>query len=339
MKSILELINELPEFKWDYYFGIDSSRTIGNPFALKNYHGTFIRNYFKRGGKTDVFKTSGIKISQIRYPNHINSVFFLGILLYNKTSFNKLYKLEKNEPGYRTFPFIWFLIALFHDNAYDIELSNLFKDIASLDELLRHYKIDNFLFDVRGASKCNSLMDSRKDYFNFRLKEMHKVDHGLLGGILLYDRLLKIRREAKKYHEDDLYWGEELEGQYQIAAEAISIHNIWLPNSKATEDLYENYNLNNLINFRKVRFKDFPLFYILGIIDTIEPIKTYQSDEDDQYILDNILLKFKQKSLTFYHRPGSRLDFSKLKQKTKYFEGWLDVDVKMNTDHFELIFK
>ena len=88
MSKIIDLIKELPISKWDYYQGINNSELISNPFTSIQTHNDFIKKYFIRGGKIELLKTSDIKINNLRLPNHINSVFFLGILIYNKTGFS-----------------------------------------------------------------------------------------------------------------------------------------------------------------------------------------------------------------------------------------------------------
>ena len=98
MKTILEHITELPRNTWDYYLGIDSNNKLKNPFSENITHRNFIRQYFKRGGKTKVLKDIGVNIDKLRYPNHINSVFFLGLLVYNNTDMNQKYVLGKNIP-------------------------------------------------------------------------------------------------------------------------------------------------------------------------------------------------------------------------------------------------
>jgi len=86
MKTILEHIKDLPRSEWDYYYDINKLNELQNPFLDNNIpHADFIFQYFKRGGKVQVFDTIGNDFSEIRYPNHINSVFFIGLLIYYNT--------------------------------------------------------------------------------------------------------------------------------------------------------------------------------------------------------------------------------------------------------------
>lgn len=339
MKSIIELIKEMPIEQWSYYYGLHGDFDSRKPFADYEDYSQFIKNYFIKGGKVAVFDSCGINTDELRLPNHICSVFFLGLILYYNTSLHKKYRLENNDPGYSAFPFIWFLIALFHDNAYQMEDENVLKDIATIDDLKRHFSVEHFLLDKK-FSKCEDLIKSRSKYFTYRKNEWKVVDHGILGGILLYDRLVKIRREKKLHNEDNLFWGKKLENQYKLAANAISLHNIWLPSTADKKVLYEKYELNELIEFKKVCFKDFPLFYILGIVDTIEPLKTYRaSGHSDSYILSNLQMETAKNSILISCNKDSDLDFRDLLSKLDYFEGWLDIEIKKSENSFELKFK
>lgn len=337
MQNLFDLIKETPICQWHYYFGIDNNLEAKKPFVDNSNYSDFILNYFKKGGKVRIFETSGIEPTDLRLPNHICSVFFLGVLLYYKTSFHKKYKLGNNEPGYSSYPFIWFLIALFHDNAYQMESENALANISSLDDLEKHFSIEHHLLDKK-FPKCTELIQSRKSYFLFRLQQWKLIDHGILGGLLLFDRLVKIRREKKLANEDNLFWGKSLEYQYKLAANAISIHNIWLPTIE-TQENYKKFGLDNLINFKPVKFRDFPFFYILGIVDTIEPLKTYQADGfSDKYILENLSFDFRKSSLVVSNNINSKLDFNKLIAKTIYFENWLDIGISTSENSFELTF-
>jgi hypothetical protein len=334
MKNLYQYIDELKSYEWQYYIGINNSIETKKPFVDHSDYSSFILNYFRKGGKVKIFELCNINLNQIRLPNHICSVFFLGIILYNKTEFSKKYQLPKSDAEYATFPFIWFLIALFHDNAYHMEDENQLQDVSSISQLINKFNIKHSLFD-RKFSKCNNLLNSRNNYFLFRKLDRNVVDHGILGGLLLFDRLVKIRREKKKIDEDTLFWGRKLENQYKIAANAISIHNIWLQ----PPEICRQHKLEELIDFKPIKFKEFPMFYILGIIDTIEPLKTYQDDNvSDIDILKSLEMEFGKCFLRVRESKNSKIDFKKLIDKTKNFKNWLDVDVKSGITEFELIF-
>lgn len=336
MKTILQHIKDLHRSEWDYYYGINENKELQNPFLDENLsHTDFIFHFFKRGEKVKVFNTIGSDFTKIRYPNHINSVFFLGLLVYSKTGLKEKFKLGNNAPGYQTFPFMWFLISLYHDNAYHIEKDHeLIKNNQNLTQLCLNFKIKHNLFKNKLHVGSSTLMNCCENYFKYRIEKSNLIDHGIFGGLLLYDRLLKIRRKKAVAHEGSLFWGEALEDQYKLAASAIATHNIWMP-KKNQYELYSNYGLNDLINFTPLKFNDFNFLYLLGIIDTIDPIKTFIDDDiNEKYIFENLKMEFKKSSIVFSVVENSRLDFQKLVEKCNSYVGWLDV--KVNFDHIRL---
>lgn len=339
MQTLLEAISALPQEQWDYYLSIDEDTKIENPFlSASSNHIKFIEDYFRRGGKVDLFEKSAIQVNDLRLPNHINSVFFLGILFFYQTNLHTKYDRGTNPLGYKNFPFIWFLIALFHDNAYAMEGIDKLTDIQTLEDLKAHFNIDHDLFAAKFGLKCSHLLRSRKNYFNYRKKHFKVVDHGLLGGILLYDKLIKVRRAKKKQNEDTLFWGRRLEYQYKQAADAISLHNIFIV-QKGKENLYKSYELQDLINCPEVRLSDFPLFYMLGIIDTLEPLKAFgKSGQSDAYILDNLLIQFEPWSVQISLKAGANLDFQMLIAQAANFPGWLQVKMEMASSSLKIVF-
>ena len=339
MIDLFTAYSNLPVNQWDYYYDINDQIQIPFPFTgFPSAHNDFIREYFRRGGKAEAMESVDLSFDNLRLPNHINSVFFLGILMYNNTSMHRKYKLENNAPGYKSFPFIWFLIALFHDNAYELEDKKKLVDISSIELLRKHFQIDELLHDKVISSRYHALLDSRENYFLYRKNVFGVVDHGILGGILLYDRLVKIRAQKKKENKDNKFWGIKLVNQYLKAANAISLHNVWMPTAD-TEKIYEENNLGMLIGIPKVKFFDFPLFYILAIIDTIEPIKIYKGlHQPDIKILSEINIVFQKNSIILSKNIGSDLDFSVLVRKAEGLLNWIDIGIRTEPDLVEIIF-
>ncbi|MHC5310957.1 hypothetical protein ACYSNM_13005 [Myroides sp. LJL116] len=115
-----------------------------------------------------------------------------------------------------------------------------------------------------------------------------------LGEVLLYDRLIKIRISRSKNRNNDLYWGKELVKQYQLTSEAISIHNIWIQDTTSNKDAA--LKVIEKGTFKPIRYKIFPLFYLLGCIGTLDPLKKLpelnKTPNEIISFLDNILIKF-----------------------------------------------
>lgn len=338
MKSYYQSLIELPRQDWDYYYEIDRDNAMQFPFGEVSSYDRFIYNFFERGGKVKIFKESDIDPDDLFRPNHICSVFFLGILLCNNTSLSEKYKTKRNLPGYKKFPFLWFLIALFHDNACRKEKDEELMGIQTVEDLKRVLKIDHDLLKLK-FSGCPHLVASRENYFRYIRAERDSIEHGIAAGLLLYDRLVKIRRKKQKDEppHERLFWDKSLEYDYRLAAQAISFHNIWVSNP-TREAVYIKYGLKDLINPAKVKFSDFPLFYILAIADTIEPVKTFMNKHLDMYILENIHIDFRPDGITIENDAGSTLDFEDYITKVKDLENWLDIEFKTTPSGFELKF-
>lgn len=91
------------------------------------------------------------------------------------------------------------------------------------------------------------------------------------AGIYFYDALVKNRR-SKYTANDDTFWREELEKQYELAAASIAVYNIWVNQPNV---FYDNIGLEKLKNFKPISIKNYPLPYIFGFVDTIDPIKFF----------------------------------------------------------------
>lgn len=352
-KSLYEYFVELPVGQWAYYDrisnGIYENR---NPFETCE-RGDFIRfieNFFQKAGKSKVFEYSDIQVDELRYPYHICSVFFLGILLTNKIPFlSEKFKYKPYEAGYYLFPFLWFLITLFHDNAYQVEKDEkLHLEIKGLEDVYAKYVIEHRLFEKKNSKyksiSIKRLLAIRNNYFTFRLKHKKCIDHGLLGGVLLYDKLVKIRRIKKVENTDNLFWGSKLEKQYQLAAEAISLHNIWLQEEKECEE-YDLHDIHKE-SFKAIKCENFPLFYLLGCVDTLEPLKAYSKNKEIdavsiKAILDNILIEFGENYIIVIEKEVNPFSILKKVCVSRYFKNWLKVDIidlSEGTPSYKIVF-
>lgn len=102
---------------------------FSNPI-INNEYDCFIEDYIKASGKGDsnpLMKS----LNHIDSKGHVFSVFFLGILLYDncdaiKKQIDKKIKYYQKINGESeiSFPFIWFIISLFHDSGYKFETEN-----------------------------------------------------------------------------------------------------------------------------------------------------------------------------------------------------------------------
>lgn len=261
----------------------------------------------------------------------------LGIIIYKNTDFNKKYNQISND-HYHEFSFIWFLTALFHDYAFDFENDQiLLKKIPDFDSMLDKLKIKYSLIEAPIFNNNNNLVKIIKPYYNYK-SVTGKVEHGVLAGVYLYDRLVKNRKYQtkiqSKQNSNQLIWHSDLDYQYAVASTAIALHNIWKPDTKQRNKEYKDSGLENLTNSNPANMDENPLYYLLGIVDTIDPIKIYKNEHTSvEYILHNIIIGFEIDKITICVDKKSELNLSQLYGKAKSLMTWLYVDVNYSEDH------
>lgn len=257
----------------------------------------FIKEYFDHGKKVSVvqeFVDADRELLKKR-SQHIVSTYLLGIVIADTFNMYRMDGENKDKYSKEDFLYLWFLTCLFHDIAYIYEKRKCngvdiikHKGISALEEIFKikyTYKGDFSPYTKYQINLYFSEIASRKGH----------VEHGILGGFLLYDRLKKnyykikeITNRAEENRDKDqfIYKGRVFSSDdflyYEEAAHAIIIHNIWLD----TLNLYmRNKNVKYNDSYKnnldcKIEIKigtDTPIAYILAISDTIEPIKKYNT--------------------------------------------------------------
>jgi hypothetical protein len=341
--KIIDSINSHPQNAWDYYANIIPESFLQNPFSNQNIsHKDFIKKYFHRSGKEEVLnnKHFDVEDSLLEFASHTNSIFFLGSMIYHNSKIKEiLFPKQKNPAGYEVFPFLWFLTCLFHDLGYEYEKrsSQHIKAIFDLDGLKQEFKLTRDFRDQKLKGVYMPLLDCVARYFILRRYRDKKIDHGILAGFFLYDRLVKNRK--KKFKSDkSLFWGKRLEKQYAIAASTIACHNIWV-NQLDQKESYNSFDLSQLTAFQPMTASDYPFLYLLGIVDTMDPVKAFKNDGSAEEILTDIMIEIKDDSVSFSKRMGSVLDFKKLIAKTNYLRGWLAIEIRTEENLIELKFQ
>ena len=128
-------------------------------------------------------------------------------------------------------------------------------------------------------------------YMNYCINTRQRVDHGIVGGYLFYDRMIKnymlaylasnaetgSTQNLSDFHYRNRHFCKEQLNIFSYISDCILSHNIFKqpPDMRA---LYEEYQLIDLLeeNFKTITFESNPLLYILAVSDTLEPIKAYQ---------------------------------------------------------------
>lgn len=350
-------IRSLNKPDWNYY---SNGRDIRLPSFDSNsdpkyeQHLQFIKKMFSNSEKLDVMVK---ELTTDSTPNHVSSVFLLGVLLIKHLDLIKIERPSFDDTQNRdehidrvtewidlsleyetNLLFIWFLTALYHDFAKEVEGKGIQGNkTTQLKDLYEEYSIAHRLLDLPEKNMpCHHLTSIRNDYFDLRVDKCRKVDHGILAGILLYDRLINIRSSPPI--DSKLNWKPEVEKLYRLAADAISIHNIWI--STATE-------IAGFDSKGPIKISDYPLFYLLAVVDSIEPLRKFRKSKKncsadpglpekwdkmtDKEILSEIRLSFDKdnRSLEITKKRNSCLKLSYMVTEST-FENWLDVDVTIN---------
>lgn len=207
------------------------------------------------------------------------------------------------------------------------------------NKISRHNSLRFNTNSVVSATRYDSSTIVR--YFNYCINERNRVDHGIIGGFLFYDRMIKnymLAYIAAMQECNHTPWLSDFEYRdrhfcaeqliiFSYIADCILSHNVFKQQVDKRQ-LYENYRLESLYseNFKKISYKDNPLLYILAITDSLEPTKIYYNEAPLQTIIDAIDLEY---------RPGSKelkisclsndVDIVRIYSKAKELEDWTSV--------------
>lgn len=188
--------------------------------------------------------------------------------------------------------------------------------------------------------KSNFYKNTIEKYYGYRTNEMGVFDHGILGGYMLFDRLVKkyINKMANVTNKTDFsankrqYLIEQIP-LFAYMADCIVSHNIFFPNF-GDEDLYKEYGLDELVKYTKpVKFNFNPVLFLLYLVDSIDPIKYFEQNGKLDYIdiLKSIDIVFLNSNTFKLSREFfSRIDITTFNNYIKRIEGlktWLGIDV------------
>lgn len=333
METLYEKIVGIEQEQWDYNYCDPNLRMSPHNFEYKDQR-NFIKEFIGKAGKANLLESPlSVKDVSLNRSKHIVSTFFLGILIYQKTKIKEYLSLGKNPPKYKIFPFLWFLTCLFHDIGYHYEENSqkYFKSMLNIDSIKNKFNVEYDLLTQNIENIPKDIFQCINNYFLFKREIYKMLDHGIIAGINFFDKLEKNRlcrhKKLEEGRNDTELWGSYLDSQYALASAIIAIHNIWLP-KKEDEEIYRSYNLDNLIN-RKIYLQEAPLLFLLGLVDTIDPVKLFcKKEENVKDVLNGILIDFVNDKIKLGISCDSNLCFAELYRKCKELEDWLDVKVE-----------
>lgn len=339
MNDILHIYNRLyvDEIKWKYY-----SKMNINPFESDCYSKEFLTRFIELSGKAqqNPLYDNIDKLDNQRI-RHIVSTFFLGTFLYYEVPKFKasidivINRFKKqNENSKIEFSFIWFIICLFHDLGYSIENHETYR---SFDDFITG-KVKYFLNERVGVPAVYE--NVYKNYFNYRLNSekgfIRRPDHGICGGIVLFDTLNSILlKKQKNKKAEGLLWNKKLINIYRYSSWVILSHNIFfIPKGDEDENIYKAHNLAELIldqdEAPKIKLTKHSFLYLFCLVDTLDPIKIFNSFEELNKVsfdvVENMII----------------LEVSDDKLRAKYFEKvntlkpWLIPAIKIVKNRLEI---
>lgn len=278
--------------RWSYY---DNPPVhIENIWTAEEDAFYFIKDYFGYAGKSSVFDDTNLKKNEAHIRSrapHIISTFLLGIKI--ATIFG--IDIGNRDECNMNFKYYWFLSCLYHDIGYAYEnksscdwLKIATEDgIEGLQEICDIKYLHKREFKTYPKELVELYLKCRADC----QKSHPKLDHGIVGGMLLYDRLRKQfvkawkNRTKKSDRRDSFYCTHEATGRilhlsnshfdaYAKAADAIIAHNIWKSTlQKYIRDYADcNQKKYNTILEKRITIHQ-ELCFILSLADTIEPLK------------------------------------------------------------------
>ncbi len=299
--------------------------------------------------KESIFSNEIFNIKKLSRSEHTYIVFLLGYLVYTKLedSQKNYFKNNHYENPKKHFQLIWFLTSIVHDIFFDIERKKEYKEFkdlnGDLNSVKKEFYIDNCL--VSNSQYCDKL-DKKFEtflgilgkYYKYRYCHDDRIDHGIVAGLVIFDLLVKHR--IKKSSTSCQYWKEELDKLYFEAGLSIASHNIWSSDSKLKDKNYKDYGLGILVNSSKksifpIKFSEMPFLFLLGLVDTIEPTKTFRNRSVFE-ILNSLDINVTKNYLKLRNSKDSKLNFSELTKKVNGLENWLDVTLCIKQNEIKI---
>lgn len=172
-------------------------------------------------------------------------------------------------------------------------------------------------------------------------EEINHYDHGIVGGLWLYDSLVKNyylsyislnnpRIDFNDFYIKHLHFDTNQFSIFAYLADCIISHNMWFATDNETIELYEKCGLEQLIppHAQPIQFDNNPLLFILALADTLEPIKTCSSlDIAPIDILNNIKCNFSDGCILLLFENVAM--FTKMANKLNDLDSWLAINVQI----------
>lgn len=356
--QLLKFYDNLRPDEWKYYEALNLQEKDDVISCFNATHcEKFIKSNFACGAKEKAFDLSFFE-NYLKNGKHEHTVslYFLGCCfkeIVNTSLQNYLNKnISKVEEWY-DFRYTWYLTCLYHDIASSIEQTSWSPGCSSdLDFYLGKENVQFNVFEHNWNNIFNKPYTYAeklvKNYFKYRVEYWHSIDHGIIAGFVLYDRLIKNYNDnwetylsenrntassKENFDYNHLKWRKEHLSHFAIVADAIIAHNIWL---SGTDDdkikLYKQFGLDPLIshpdNSGRLTLESNPLIFFLDLLDTIEPVK-YFTKHSPKKVLESVEIS-KQDNRFVIHVPRNLPEYNGWHDKVMSVKDWLDVATSTN---------
>jgi hypothetical protein len=329
---------------WSYY---SNPLSVDDAWYEDDEAYDFMKNYFICAGKGMVFEDDYLtshKKDIVDRARHIISTYLLGIKIADCFGID----IYTRDPKNMDKRYYWFLACLYHDvgYAYENDHNRIIIDAVNrdgFDALRRICSIKYWDNSVFGTYNINVV----EYYLKCRAIDPHRegpvLDHGIVGGLLLYDKLRKqfeaawenrpIKEEKREsfhisYESKPLHLSEEHFSEYAKAADAIIAHNIW-------KDTFEGYlstyppttTSSNLVINQEIEI-DNSICFLLSLADTIEPLKK-DKEKKGAITLFDVEISGLRDHRGFKLQMDERV-FNDYYWDIKKLETWVKVEVDVN---------
>lgn len=331
-----------------YEIKVDIDKIFNNNSAK-----IFIDEHFQKGQKSQALETAFCEEYE-KHGKHVHTVslYLMGLYLQHLFDNDTKKALSKiiNDISWYDFRYVWYLTALYHDVASCAEQKSVImrSDNRTPKRSLNAYlKKSDRTYSIYNHTLCNGKKFKPRfkqsliyRYFSYRAANFN-IDHGIIGGILLFNKLTEKHNEILK-DQDSLYdrsliWKKEHIDLFAYIADAIICHNIWLNGDANT---YRGYGLEELLvdrntNALKLSLSDYPLQFFLCLLDTIEPVKKFQ-DMSAEKVLSSIYIECSERisenekteiKIRWKREMQEHPNFLNWITSIKNMENWMDIDI------------
>jgi hypothetical protein len=267
---------------------------------------------------------------------------------------------------------LWAITSQNHDYGYysnyisrkvDISDLKLKFNLLSDDNLLdSKYLYGAFGDNYAGILKNNYVQInnyySYSQFFHEETKSQEKNDHGILGALLLYDRISRLVFDEYQNSENkpsiSIPYGLTTL-IHKVACLTISQHNIFKSDTSYRDKIYKRFNLTHLLHNSDYYIGiTSPILLLMSLVDSIEMTKCLSRKEnDDKYLrtetvlksmkvyvdLNNIYLDFRDLMEVVKAKNDVNLlnSFNRYLKNINDLSKWMNLNVKSKKKHNNLV--